>query len=151
MRKNKSASSATNALSCSTTPYTDCPNTQRQRITDQICSFTNCNFTSVSNTGHTSENGGAICYEVANGNLIVTSCSFSHCIAYSKEGGGIYCNNAAYVSVSSSAFSVCAAHAHTGGSGGGGITLRQIQIHPQISLCTFISCSSEDDGGGVAV
>ena len=152
MRKYKQASSHENSISCSSTPYTDCPNTQRQRITSESsCSFINCKFNSISNTGHTKENGGAISYAVANGNLFVSNCYFYDCITQKTDCGAIDARNADYVTVELSTFDRCIAHTQSGESGGGGINLYKIQQHPYIHLCSFFACSSDDDGGGMSI
>ena len=111
----------------------------------------NCNFTSCSNSEYTDESGGAISYSVFNGNLIVTSCYFYKCIAYCQEGGGIDARTADYVMVSFSTFLECVAHAPPLASGGGGINLFNIQQHPYIRFCSFISCATDDDGGGMSI
>ena len=122
-------------------------------ITSGDASFTNCNFISCNNNKNNPQgNGGAVSYDVANGKLTVTSCYFYKCIAYQKEGGGIDARNVNDVTITSSAFVNC--HADSIGnhaSGGGGINLRSIQRQPFIQFCSFISCTSNDDGGGVAI
>ena len=122
-------------------------------ITSGDASFSNCDFVSCNNDeSNPQENGGAISYDVANGKLSVTSCYFYKCIAYQKEGGGIDAHNANDVSITSSFFIQC--HADSIGnraSGGGGINLRSIQNQASIQFCSFISCTAEDDGGGVAI
>ena len=141
-----------NAISCSSTPYTDCTITERQRLTEQtFCSFTNCNFSSISNTPHTDQHGGALSYDVAHGTLFVSNCDFYDCVVNVKDGGAIDARNADYVTVEQSIFDRCISHTTSTASGGCGINLYNITQHPFVIDCTFISCATDEDGGGMSV
>ena len=138
---------------CADPEWNNCLLTDRKTSSTQSSSFTNCNFSSCNNKKNSPQgHGGAISYSVANGKLTVTLCYFYNCIAYQKEGGAIDARNADDVTVTLSAFVKC--HADSIGdhaSGGGGINLRSIQSQPYLKFCSFISCTSSDDGGGVAI
>ena len=137
---------------CSDPEWNSCSVTSRTTPSAQSCSFTSCHFISCNNNENEPKgNGGAISYDVANGKLTVTSCYFSHCIAYSMDGGGVYSYNCNYVTISSCTFIDCHADATSRNSGGGGVLLRSIKKQPSISVCSFISCTSQDDGGGVCI
>ena len=115
-------------------------------------SFSNCDFISCNNNQNSPrENGGAISYLVSNGNLTVTLCYFYRCIAYSMQGGAIDARYANDVIISSSTFVHCEAYAATTYSGGGAVDLWYINKQLSISLCSFVSCFSKDDGGAAAI
>ena len=152
VRKHHHISSISNDISCTSTPYVDCPTMERVSLSStEDASFTNCNFISCNNGKDThQEHGGAISYDVSNGNLLVSSCYFSDCIAYSMDGGAIDARNTDSVTVSLSSFVHCVTHTTSLASGGGGIHFYKIQ-QPFIDHCIFLFCESADDAGGMGI
>ena len=67
------------------------------------------------------------------------------------QGGAIDARSTDYVTISSSSFISCKSHSKSGSSGGGGVDLWYIKIHPSIRFCWFLYCSSGNDGGGAAI
>ena len=137
---------------CSDPEWNSCTITSRTTPSSQSCSFTSCHFISCSNNENEPKgNGGAISYDVANGNLTIKYCFFYNCIAYHYEGGGIDARNADDVTISYSTFVSCQAHSSLVLSGGGGVNLWFIKQYPSIKYCSFISCISDDDGSGLNI
>ena len=94
--------------------------------------------------------GGGIYLSASNtGPLSVTNGEFYSCTS-SYRGGGIYIEIISKVEVTKTLFHACIAQA-TADYGGGGINIDTIQQFPSIECTSFISCTSGNDGGGVAL
>ncbi|KAH7829885.1 uncharacterized protein MONOS_1419 [Monocercomonoides exilis] len=89
--------------------------------------------------------GGAIwMYNLENGTLNVSFCSFNNCYAH-FGGGGIMCNLIKSVTTENNLFNSCAAE----NSYGGGIVTRNISLCVRINKCEFKNCVGEYNGGGL--
>ena len=82
--------------------------------------------------------------------LFVTKGEFYSCKAAPYRGGGIYVGRIGKLEVTTSLFSGCVAEAKAD-CGGGGIDLNGAQAFPYIKCSSFISCTSGNDGGGLAI
>ena len=114
-------------------------------------SFTNCSW---DNTGLSSD-GGAIHLIFSEPHssisLCVSQCTFLHCHETgSVDGGAVYARSIGTTSVSNSFFYDCECGSYIN-NGGAGICFDAISKHPSIIRCTFISCTTADDGGGCEI
>ena len=116
-------------------------------------SFTNCVW---NNNGRTS-NGGAIHYVLtdetkrSSASLAVDDCTFLHCHdTGTVDGGAVYAKYIGSASVSDSRFYYCECGSAPGQEGAG-ICLGHLYTNPSIVRCTFISCTTADDGGGCGI
>ena len=116
-------------------------------------SFTNCSW---DNTD-LSSNGGAIHYRLTSAtksyaSLTVDKCTFLHCKeAETVDGGAIYAAYIGTVSVTASLFYDCKSGTGQIGAEGGGICCYYIAVLPLIRTCTFLFCTTGDDGGGCGI
>ncbi|KAH7819664.1 uncharacterized protein MONOS_15654 [Monocercomonoides exilis] len=90
-------------------------------------------------------NGGAIyMFNMENGILIVTHCSFNGCAAF-YAGGGVMCANIKSVEIENNSFNSCIAQI----SAGGGMCVVAVSSCVRISGCEFQSCKANSHGGGL--
>ena len=104
-----------------------------------------------------SSNGGAIHFILTketqqSSSLTVSGCEFLHCKeSGSVLGGAVYAEYISYATVSDSFFYDCECGWSTAGPEGAGILLNYISTQPLIQSCSFVSCRSDDDGGGCSI
>ena len=115
-------------------------------------SFTNCSW----NNNGLSSSGGAIHLRCASSqpliSLTVDYCSFFHCHETGEVGGGaIYAEFIGSGTVQNSFFYDCKCGWNTTGPEGAGVLLDYIHTLPLIRCCSFISCTTADDGGGCGI
>ena len=115
-------------------------------------SFIRCSW---DNSPHTS-NGGAIHLRCASPqpsiSLTVDKCTFLHCHETNGVGGGaIYAEYISTAMVENSLFYDCECVWNTTGPEGAGALLNYIYTRPFIKCCSFISCTTGDDGGGCGI
>ena len=137
---------------CSPSPIED------QQFSNENCTYSSGSHTFIdcswNNTGRT--NTGCAIYFVrtttdSTASLSVTRCSFFHCHSSGSVGGGGICvNQIGSAHISESIFFDCSCGSYNSLEGGG-IMLSRMYTQPFIQTCTFISCSSCDDGGGCAI
>ncbi|KAH7821232.1 uncharacterized protein MONOS_6478 [Monocercomonoides exilis] len=90
-------------------------------------------------------NGGAIfMYNLENGELIVSHCSFNGCTAFAF-GGGILCCSIKSVHIENDVFNGCMAQNYHGG----GVYVYYISSCVRISGCEFQNCEAIGYGGGL--
>ena len=98
----------------------------------------------------TAEYGGGIYLKAGSTvSLSITNGEFYSCKS-SYRGGGIYVGGIGKLKVTTTLFSGCVAEAKAD-YGGGGINNDAAQEVPSIECSSFISCTSGNDGGGVAI
>ena len=112
------------------------------------CSFTQCE----SSSGY----GGGLCLYYISACTLVKNSTFDNCTVYYGGGGlGIYYSNVTQSAcdegvsggiVSGCSFTLCASTASS--YDGGGVHLNQISVSP-IHSCSFTSCHSSNNGGGL--
>ena len=138
---------------CSNSKIEGKPFTQ-QKCSDNTSShsFTHCSW---NNNGLTS-NGGAIHLRCDSSqpliSLTVDDCTFLHCYETGEVGGGaIYAEFIGSATVKNSFFYDCKCGWNTTGPEGAGALLDYIHSLPFIQCCSFISCTTGDDGGGCGI
>ena len=138
-------------------------NSQDSPVTSQTFNSKKCSFSSGShafttcswdNNGLTSK-GGAIHIAFSDSRpsltLTIDKCTFLHCHEPGTvDGGAVHARYIGAASVSDSFFYDCACGSNTGHEGAG-ICFDAISQQPSIIRCTFISCTTADDGGGCGV
>ncbi|KAH7830968.1 uncharacterized protein MONOS_4384 [Monocercomonoides exilis] len=124
----------------------------RQSVTDDGAnSFIWCEWNGSRTTGESDSwtdgmsSGGAICmYNVGNGGLSVSYCSFNNCVAYAY-GGGIMCCSISSICIEDNVFNACLAQ----NIYGGGMFASRILTCARISGCEFQNCKANSQGGGL--
>ncbi|KAH7825036.1 uncharacterized protein MONOS_10872 [Monocercomonoides exilis] len=124
----------------------------RQNTTENGAnSFTWCEWNGSKTTGTSDSvsdgmsSGGAICmYNLKNGELSVSHCSFNGCIAFSR-GGGLFCHTIKSIHIENNVFNVCTAQ----NQHGGGMLIYTISSCTCISGCELQNCKAKGTGGGI--
>ncbi|KAH7829272.1 uncharacterized protein MONOS_14643 [Monocercomonoides exilis] len=113
--------------------------------------FTWCEWSGSKTTGNKDDyaddasNGGAIrMYNLGNGELSVSHCSFNDCYAYCR-GGGIMCLTIKSIHIENNVFNACTAQ----NQHGGGMYAYGISSCARISECKFQDCKAYSAGGGL--
>ena len=96
-------------------------------------------------------NGGGIYLKAGTAiSLSVIKGEFYSCKSTPERGGGIYIEGIGDVRIKQTLFLECISEA-TNGAGSGGIEMWTVQKPPQIEECSFLSCKSGDDAGGLGI
>ena len=147
----------------SVTPNDDCPSTPvtNREFKPIKCTYSSGSHSFIQCTWDNSErtsNGGAIHYRLtantkdSSTSLTVDKCTFLHCKeADPIDGGAIYTAYIGTVSVSNSHFLDCKSGSGETGAEGGGVLCYFISVLPLIRSCTFLFCTTGDDGGGCGI
>ena len=98
----------------------------------------------------TADSGGGIFFQSSSSEatLTVTDSQFLSCKAIDTRGGGIHIIGSVTLTLKSTLFHSCTAVSN-GDFGAGGVELDSLTSHPLISQCSFVSCISGNDGGGL--
>ncbi|KAH7829298.1 uncharacterized protein MONOS_15894 [Monocercomonoides exilis] len=151
--------SNTSFIECCRTRNVECIGTSgnkkqpgRQNITDNgPNTFTWCEWSGSKTTGNKDDytddasNGGAIrMYNLGNGELSVSHCTFNDCYAYYR-GGGIMCLTIKSIQIENNVFNACTAQ----NQHGGGMYAYGISSCARISGCEFQNCKANYYGGGL--
>eukprot|EP00770_Monocercomonoides_exilis_P002292 MONOS_2277.1-p1 / transcript=MONOS_2277.1 / gene=MONOS_2277 / organism=Monocercomonoides_exilis_PA203 / gene_product=unspecified product / transcript_product=unspecified product / location=Mono_scaffold00046:45389-54235(+) / protein_length=2948 / sequence_SO=supercontig / SO=protein_coding / is_pseudo=false len=99
---------------------------------------------SVSHSDGISSGGAINMFNLENGKLSVSHCSFSNCYAH-FAGGGIMCYRVKSVKIENNSFNFCVAK----NDEGGGIMVYSISSCTKICKCEFQKCSAYSWGGGI--
>eukprot|EP00770_Monocercomonoides_exilis_P016416 MONOS_16379.1-p1 / transcript=MONOS_16379.1 / gene=MONOS_16379 / organism=Monocercomonoides_exilis_PA203 / gene_product=unspecified product / transcript_product=unspecified product / location=Mono_scaffold01690:2871-5286(+) / protein_length=762 / sequence_SO=supercontig / SO=protein_coding / is_pseudo=false len=149
--------SNTSFVGCCRTKNVVCEGTSDGKLTpgrqnetfNEANSFTWCEWDGSKTTGESdsyndgTSSGGAICmYNLGNGILSVSHCTFKDCFAFSR-GGGFMCYGIDSVYIENNLFNVCTAQNQYGGA----LYICAIKLCARICGCDFHDCKAYSGGG----